>query len=116
MKEVVAPPLLPLSDPATLRLLPLGGLGEIGLNMMAIESQGKILLVDCGLMFPDATMLGIDLVLPDVSILDPRRDDICGLLVTHGHEDHIGAIPYLLDRLGYRYEEESENPVYRLFL
>ncbi|PKN13045.1 MAG: ribonuclease J [Deltaproteobacteria bacterium HGW-Deltaproteobacteria-4] len=94
-------PWSPLTDPATIRLLPLGGLGEIGLNMMAIESQGAILLVDCGLMFPDASMLGVDLVLPDVRILETRRDDICGLLLTHGHEDHIGAIPYLLDGLGY---------------
>jgi ribonuclease J len=101
MKNSVTIPLAPLSDPATIRLLPLGGLGEIGLNMMVIESQGAILLVDCGLMFPDATMLGVDLVLPDVSILEKRRGDICGLLLTHGHEDHIGAIPYLLERLGY---------------
>ena len=100
MKNSAATPLAPLSDPATIRLLPLGGLGEIGLNMMVIESQGEILLVDCGLMFPDATMLGVDLVLPDVSILETRQGDICGLLLTHGHEDHIGAIPYLLDRLG----------------
>jgi ribonuclease J len=94
-------PWSPLNDPATIRLLPLGGLGEIGLNMMAIESQGAILLVDCGLMFPDASMLGVDLVLPDVRILETRRDDICGLILTHGHEDHIGAIPYLLECLGY---------------
>ncbi|MDO9080665.1 MAG: MBL fold metallo-hydrolase, partial [Desulfuromonadales bacterium] len=91
----------PLRDPATIRLLPLGGLGEIGLNLMAIESQGAILLVDCGLMFPDASMLGVDLVLPDVRILEGRRSDICGIILTHGHEDHIGAIPYLLERLGY---------------
>lgn len=101
MKHSGGMPWLPLADPAMVRLLPLGGLGEIGLNLMAIESQGAILLVDCGLMFPDATMLGIDLVLPDVSILATRPGDICGLLLTHGHEDHIGAIPYLLDRLGY---------------
>lgn len=101
MKGGDALPLPPLTDATMIRLLPLGGLGEIGLNMMAIESQGKILIVDCGLMFPDATMLGVDLVLPDVSILDTRRADLCGLILTHGHEDHIGALPYLLDRLGY---------------
>lgn len=94
-------PLSPLTDPATVRLLPLGGLGEIGLNMMVIEAQGELLLVDCGLMFPDATMLGVDLVLPDVSILDTRLAAIRGILVTHGHEDHLGALPYLLPRLGY---------------
>ncbi len=86
--------------PDSLRLLPLGGLGEIGLNMMALESEGKILLIDCGLMFPEAYMLGIDLVIPDISALRGRTDDILGLLLTHGHEDHIGAIPFLLEALG----------------
>lgn len=101
MKMAATTPWLPVIDPGTVRLLPLGGLGEIGLNMMAIETQGAILIVDCGLMFPDARMHGVDLVLPDVSLLEPRRADICGVLLTHGHEDHIGAIPYLLDRLDY---------------
>jgi len=95
----------PCVSPDTLRLLPLGGLGEIGLNHMALECAGKILLIDCGLMFPDATMLGVDLVLPDITVLEQRRDDILGLLLTHGHEDHIGALPYLWRRLG-------EPPVY----
>ena len=90
----------PLEHPDSLRLIPLGGLGEIGLNMMALECRGEILLIDCGLMFPEAYMFGIDLVLPDVSILDSRVGDIRALLLTHGHEDHIGAIPYLLKRLG----------------
>ena len=84
----------------TLRLLPLGGLGEIGLNMMALEHGGELLLIDCGLMFPEAYMLGIDLVVPDVSVLDDRIGDIRGLILTHGHEDHIGAVPFLLERLG----------------
>ena len=83
------------------RLLPLGGLGEIGLNMMALEHQGKILIIDCGLMFPEAYMLGIDLVIPDISILANRTADICGLLLTHGHEDHIGAVPFLIEKLGF---------------
>ncbi len=86
--------------PDALRLLPLGGLGEIGLNMMALECRGKILLIDCGLMFPEAYMLGIDLVIPDVTPLDGRTGDIVGLVLTHGHEDHIGAIPFLWKRLG----------------
>lgn len=86
-------------DP-TVRLMPLGGLGEIGLNMMALETQGKILLIDCGLMFPEAYMMGVDLVLPDVTMLKERLDDIVGLVLTHGHEDHIGAIPFLWHRLG----------------
>ena len=98
---VAVPPLPPLTAPDTLRLLPLGGLGEIGLNMLALECNGAILLIDCGLMFPDAAMLGIDLVLPDISALDGRSSDIVGLILTHGHEDHIGAIPFLLKRLGY---------------
>jgi len=78
----------------------LGGLGEIGMNMMAIEYAGKILLIDCGLMFPEAYMLGIDLVLPDISSLEERSDDIVALFLTHGHEDHIGAIPFLWQQLG----------------
>nr|WP_320048804.1 ribonuclease J [uncultured Desulfuromonas sp.] len=87
-------------NPDHVTLLPLGGFGEIGLNMMALEHGGKIILIDCGLMFPEAHMLGIDLVLPDVSCLKGRLDDICGLVITHGHEDHIGAIPFLHEQLG----------------
>ena len=83
-----------------LHLLPFGGLGEIGMNMMGIEYAGKILLIDCGLMFPEAYMFGIDLVLPDVSALENRSEDIVGLILTHGHEDHIGAIPFLWRQLG----------------
>ncbi len=86
--------------PDAVRLFALGGLGEIGLNMMAIECRGAILLIDCGLMFPEAYMMGIDLVIPDVSALEERVGDICGLVLTHGHEDHIGAIPFLLQKLG----------------
>ncbi|WP_432823844.1 ribonuclease J [Trichloromonas sp.] len=91
-----APPL----HPDALRILPLGGLGEIGLNMMAIEFGGEILLIDCGLMFPEAYMMGVDLVIPDISALAGREQDIRGLLLTHGHEDHIGAIPFLYEALG----------------
>lgn len=87
------------SEPVV-RLMPLGGLGEIGLNMMALETEGKILLIDCGLMFPEAYMLGVDLVLPDVKMLEERACDIVGLILTHGHEDHIGAIPFLWHQLG----------------
>ncbi len=84
-----------------MRLIPLGGLGEIGMNMMALEYAGALLIIDCGLMFPEARMLGIDLVLPDTEFLKQRKDDICGLLLTHGHEDHIGGVPYLLESLGF---------------
>lgn len=83
-----------------IRLLPFGGLGEIGMNMLGIEYAGKILVIDCGLMFPEAYMFGIDLVLPDIAVLENRKDDIVGLVLTHGHEDHIGAIPFLWHQLG----------------
>ena len=81
-------------------ILPLGGIGEIGKNMTAIETDGRIVLVDSGVMFPTAEMLGIDLVLPDFSCLRERADDIDGIVLTHGHEDHVGALPYVLRELG----------------
>src|SRR5919112_6485884 len=83
----------------TLRVLPLGGLGEIGKNMMVVEYEGAIVVVDVGLRFPTAEMVGIDLVLPDFSYLRDRVDDIEGILVTHGHEDHLGALPWVLREL-----------------
>ncbi len=83
-----------------LHILPFGGLGEIGMNLMALECAGKIILIDCGLMFPEAYMFGIDLVLPDIKVLEERKEDIVGLFLTHGHEDHIGAIPFLWHQLG----------------
>ncbi len=86
--------------PDAVRILPMGGLGEIGLNLMMVECRGAIVLIDCGLMFPEAYMLGIDLVVPDISALSGRSADIQALLLTHGHEDHIGAIPFLLKELG----------------
>ena len=82
------------------RLLPLGGLGEIGKNMTVVEHGGRIVLVDTGLMFPTAEMLGIDLVLPDFSYLRDRADDIEAIVLTHGHEDHVGALPYVLREIG----------------
>lgn len=86
--------------PEAVRLFALGGLGEIGMNLLVLECQQKLLLIDCGLMFPEAYMLGIDLVLPDISALEGRQGDIRGLVLTHGHEDHIGAIPFLIEPLG----------------
>jgi ribonuclease J len=83
----------------SLRILALGGLGEIGKNMMVVESGEDIVVVDCGLMFPKADMLGVDLVLPDVSYLMERSDRVRAILITHGHEDHIGALPYVLKDL-----------------
>ena len=83
----------------TIRIIPLGGLGEIGKNMTAIEYRGKIVVVDCGIEFPKDEMLGIDLILPDISWLLERRDDVLGFLITHGHEDHTGALPFVLKQL-----------------
>ncbi|HEY2637998.1 MAG TPA: ribonuclease J [Solirubrobacteraceae bacterium] len=85
--------------PSKLRVLPLGGLGEIGKNMTVVEYDGRIVVVDVGLRFPTADMLGIDLVLPDFSYLRERAEDIEGIVVTHGHEDHLGALPWVLREL-----------------
>ena len=85
---------------ADVRILPLGGLGEIGKNMTAVEREGRIVIVDAGVMFPTAEMLGIDLVLPDFTSLRERADDIEAIVLTHGHEDHVGALPYVLRELG----------------
>ena len=82
-----------------LTLVPLGGLGEIGRNMMAIACGDDIVVIDTGLMFPEQEMLGVDLVIPDISWLEDRAASIRGIVLTHGHEDHIGALPYVLPRL-----------------
>src|SRR3954469_12161134 len=83
-----------------LRVLPLGGLGEIGKNMTVVEYDGALLVVDTGLRFPTAEQVGIDLVLPDFTYLRERADDIEGIVITHGHEDHLGALPWVLRELG----------------
>ncbi len=82
-----------------LRILPLGGLGEIGKNMTVVELDGRIVVVDTGLMFPDDEMLGIDLVLPDFTYVLQNSEKVSGIILTHGHEDHVGALPYLLKQL-----------------
>ena len=84
----------------SIRILPLGGLGEIGKNMTVVERDGRIVIVDVGLMFPTAEMLGIDLVLPDFTYLRERADDIEAIVLTHGHEDHVGALPFFLREVG----------------
>ena len=90
----------PRMDKEAVRIVALGGLGEVGRNMTVFEYHGKLLIVDCGVLFPEEDQPGVDLILPDFSYLDDRLDDIVGLVLTHGHEDHIGAVPYLLRRKG----------------
>ena len=90
--------------PSSVKIIPLGGLGQIGMNITAFECNNQILVVDCGLAFPDEDMLGIDLVIPDVTYLKENAKKIRGLVITHGHEDHIGAIPYI--------EKELNMPIY----
>ncbi|MDY0909240.1 ribonuclease J [Microbacterium sp. CFBP9034] len=93
-------PITPFDPPAlapkTLRVTPLGGLGEVGRNMTVFEYEGKLLVVDCGVLFPEEHQPGVDLILPDFEPIKGRLDDIVGVVLTHGHEDHIGAVPYLL--------------------
>jgi ribonuclease J len=93
-------PITPYDPPelaaGTLRIVPLGGLGEVGRNMTVFEYGGKLLIVDCGVLFPEEHQPGVDLILPDFEPIKRRLDDIVGVVLTHGHEDHIGAVPYLL--------------------
>ena len=89
----------------TLRITPLGGLGDVGRNMTSFELNGKILLIDCGVLFPEDHHPGVDLILPGFGAIADRMDDIVGLVLTHGHEDHIGAVPYLL-------RERSDIPIF----
>ncbi|WP_279072824.1 ribonuclease J [Microbacterium lacticum] len=86
----------PALESGTLRVTPLGGLGEIGRNMTVFEYDGKLLIVDCGVLFPEEHQPGVDLILPDFEPIKNRLDDVVGVVLTHGHEDHIGAVPYLL--------------------
>lgn len=83
----------------TVRIIPLGGLGEIGRNMMVVEYDDSLLVIDAGLMFPENEMLGVDIVIPDMRYVIERRQQLKGIIVTHGHEDHVGALPYLLERV-----------------
>ena len=82
-----------------IHIYPLGGLGEVGKNMTVYECNGDMIIVDCGLVFPDSDMYGVDMVIPDFTFVVQNKDKIKGLLITHGHEDHIGSIPYLLQKL-----------------
>jgi ribonuclease J len=91
--ELTAPG--PLAD-GGVRVIPLGGLGEIGRNMAVLEHRGKLLVIDCGVLFPEEHHPGVDLILPDFGPIEDRLDDVVAIVLTHGHEDHIGAVPYLL--------------------
>jgi ribonuclease J len=87
------------SNPISLRVIPLGGLGEIGMNLMVYEVGDEAILVDCGMMFPDAATLGVDVIVPDMTYLFDNASKIKALFLTHGHEDHIGAVPFLVEKL-----------------
>ena len=91
--DLPTPP--PLADDV-FRVVALGGLGDIGRNMTVLEYRGKLLVVDCGVLFPEETQPGVDLILPDFAYIQDRLDDVAAIVLTHGHEDHIGAVPYLL--------------------
>ena len=88
----------------SVKIIPLGGLDKIGMNITAIQYDDSIIVVDCGLAFPEEEMLGIDLVIPDVTYLKENADKVKGFVITHGHEDHIGSIPYVL--------KEVNAPIY----
>ena len=85
--------------PDGLKIIPLGGLEQIGMNITAFEYGDSIIVVDCGLAFPEDDMLGIDLVIPDTTYLENNIDKVKGFVITHGHEDHIGALPYVLQKI-----------------
>ena len=94
--ELGPPPSL---APNTVRIVPLGGLGEIGRNMTVFEYDGQLLIVDCGVLFPEDAQPGVDLILPDFHYIEDRIDDVAAIILTHGHEDHIGALPYVLQQI-----------------
>ena len=97
-----------MSENGKLKIIPLGGLEAIGMNITAFEYDDSIIVVDCGLAFPETDMLGVDLVIPDITYLQENEDKIKGFFITHGHEDHIGAIPYVF--------KEINAPIYATML
>src|SRR5688572_28982874 len=87
---------MPVVSSSTLEVVALGGLGEFGMNMMAISYEGTTILVDAGVMFPEPDQLGVDLIIPDLAYVEGRRDQVKALVLTHGHEDHIGGVPHVM--------------------
>src|ERR1700740_1040843 len=88
----------PMTD-QTLEVVALGGLGEFGMHMMAFRSNGAIIVVDAGVIFPDEEVLGVDIIVPDITYLLENKSEVKGIFLTHGHEDHIGALPFILPYL-----------------
>ncbi len=82
-----------------LKIIPLGGLGEFGMNCMALEWEDSILVIDAGLMFPESELLGVDIVVPDITYLIENKQRVRGIILTHGHEDHIGGLPWILSEI-----------------
>src|ERR1700745_4307038 len=91
----------------TLEVVALGGLGEFGMHMMAFRSNGAIIVVDAGVMFPDEELLGVDIIVPDITFLLENRSEVKAIILTHGHEDHIGALPFILPYLNVPLYESS---------
>ena len=87
------------SDENRIKIIPLGGLGEVGRNMTVFEHQDQYLIVDCGILFPENDMIGVDYIIPDMQYLNDKKEQVAGVILTHGHEDHIGGVPYLFDVL-----------------